>query len=248
MMCLRRIILVVFVCFCSLANAEKVVKLSSLDWPPYTGSELTDQGVSSAVVRAAFEAMDYKVEVVFYPWARAVDMAKEGKEGVMGYFPEYYSADIEKEFTYSNPIGSGPLGFAQNVAKPVNWTVLDDLAAMTIGVVRDYVNTEEFDIRVAQKKQNVQVVTSDSQNLQKVAAGRIPLAVIDKNVMNYLLQNDAALANIRTQVEFNPTLLEEKQLFVCFNQSAAGKQLAEDFAAGLKKIDISTIEARYSQK
>ncbi|MAM88273.1 substrate-binding periplasmic protein [Allohahella sp. A8] len=232
----------------SLVQAEdKVVKLTSLEWPPYTGPQLPEKGVSSAIVTAAFKAVGYKVEIAFYPWARAVALAKAGQEDFIGYFPEYHSEDIAQEFIFSAPIGSGPLGFVQNKQKPVEWNTLDDIKGLTVGTVRDYVNTADFDSRVSAGTQKVEEVTSDEQNIKKVAAGRLPLAVIDRNVLNYLLENDPTLVDARANLEFNDKLLEDKQLFVCFTKSSKGEQIARDFAEGMKQIDIDAIVAKHQR-
>ena len=63
-------------------------KVTSLDWPPYTNEKLPAQGASSAVVTEAFKAAGDSVKIEFYPWSRAVMMAKTDKAYV-AYFPEY---------------------------------------------------------------------------------------------------------------------------------------------------------------
>lgn len=226
--------------------AEQTVKLTSLEWPPYAGNALPDKGASVAVVKAAYEAMGYKVTVEFYPWERAVQLAKDPAKGYAGYFPEYFSSALESDCTFSPPIGNGPLGFAQNKDAPIKWSTHDDLGKLKIGVVSGYVNEEEFDKRVAAGKQPVEEVVSDDQNLKKVAAKRIPAAIIDRNVMQYLLKNDASLGAMKDKLSFNDKLLEDKKLYICFRKggdAAAMKALAE----GLKKIDIDAISRKYFQ-
>ncbi len=46
---------------------DKVIRFSSLDWPPYSGSSLSGQGANVIGAKAAFAAMGYELEVVFYP-------------------------------------------------------------------------------------------------------------------------------------------------------------------------------------
>lgn len=221
--------------------AEKTIYLTSLDWPPYSGDALNEQGASVAVAKAAFKAMGYTLVVEFYPWSRAVNLAQKADSKYMGYFPEYYSDAVAKDFAYSDAMGNGPLGFAQNAKKPVTWNSMDDLSQFSIGVVRDYVNTTEFDNRVASGKIKVIPVSADVNNMQKVAAGRIDMAVVDKNVMNYLFENDAKLASMKGKASFNSKLLEDKKLFICFKNTGQGSKLRDIFNEGLKKIDVSAI-------
>jgi polar amino acid transport system substrate-binding protein len=111
--------------------------------------------------------------------------------------------------------------------------------------VRDYVNTDAFDARAAAGRLTVDSVGDDLTNIRKVAAGRIPLAVIDRHVLDYLLRTEPGLQPIADRLQFNARLLEDKQLYVAFQRSAAGLQAAEVVDAGLKKIDAAAISARF---
>lgn len=226
-------------------SADKVVQLTSLDWPPYSSKSLAEQGASVAVAKAAFKAMGYDLKVSFFPWSRAVALAKDDKSQYSGYFPEYHSTDTAKDFIYSDPMGSGPLGFAERKDKVINWSKLDDLKAYKIGVVQDYINTTEFDSMVASKALKTSTTTSDTKNLLKLVNGRLDLAVVDKNVMNYLFKTDKKLGKKSSQAQFNTTLLEDKKLFICFKKNAKGEDLAKIYNEGLKKIDINKIMQQY---
>lgn len=226
-------------------SQDKVIRLTSLDWPPYSGEKLDQQGASVAVARAAAEAMGYTLEVRFLPWARAVAVASDASSGVVGYFPEYHSDDVAARFLLSDPIGSGPLGFAERRSAPVAWSSLADLKAVAIGTVRDYVNTAEFDGMAAAGELKVEPVNDDATNLRKVAGGRLPLAVIDRNVMGYLLANDAGLKAQAGELQFNARLLEDKQLYIAFQRTPAGQEAARVVNEGLKKIDPAAIAAPF---
>lgn len=228
----------------TVAANEKQVVLASLEWPPYTSNNLPEQGASVAVAKAAFKAMGYDLKVEFYPWSRAVDLGKKDAK-FAGYFPEYYSDDVAKEFTLSEPMGSGPLGFAERSDAVVSWSKLADLSSKKIGVVQDYVNTSEFDARVAARQQSVDVAPDDGKNLLKLANKRIDLAVVDKNVLNYLLKTDNQLKSFQGKLQINAKLLEDKKLYVCFKKNADGQKIAKIYNEGLKKIDINSIMAKY---
>lgn len=226
------------------AHADTLT-LTSLEWPPYSGEKLPEGGASVAVARAALAAMGHHLNVEFYPWSRAVKMARDDGKKYAGYFPEYHAADIAREFQFSAPIGKGPLGLVERKASPLHWQQVADLSAYTIGVVQDYVNTAEFDALVAQGKIRVQRVTSDSQDLLKVQGGRIDAAVMDKNVMHYLLRHDPQAASANVEVQFNARRLENKKLYVCFRNDATGQKWRQIFNDGLKKIDTNAIMTHY---
>ncbi|WP_419811627.1 substrate-binding periplasmic protein [Bacterioplanoides sp.] len=240
-----RIAAMIFLLFIACATcADKQVRLTSLQWPPYSGQQLTEQGASIAVAKAAFAAMGYTLTVDFFPWSRAVAQARQNAT-YAGYFPEYYSDEVAQYFIYSDPIGSGPLGFVERSDQPIDWQTLDDLKGKRIGVVQDYVNTEAFDQRVQSGDLTTEAVMSDRSNLLKLVNGRIDLAVIDPNVMEYLLNSDPIFADKSDKARINKQLLAYKNLFICFKKTAEGQHIADIFNQGLKKIDIDAIMAKH---
>src|SRR3990167_6079785 len=78
--------------------AAEIIRLASLEWPPYTGAQLPDGGESTATLKAAFAAAGYQLEVDFLPWERALALAKAPNSGYAGYFPEYFSDAISTSF------------------------------------------------------------------------------------------------------------------------------------------------------
>jgi polar amino acid transport system substrate-binding protein len=223
-------------------TAPAVLKLTSLEWPPYTGSKLAGQGATAAVVRAALAAMGHRVDIAFYPWNRATALIR-GRSEAVAYFPEYRSQQAGTEFLLSDPIGEGPLGFAEHADAPVRWENLDDLARYQVGVVVGYANADGFDERVRQGRQQVDQASSDRRNLIKLAARRVPLALIDKRVFDYLIVHDAEVAAVAPKLRFNARVLESKQLYLCFRRGPEGERLRRLFNAGLKKIDVDAVFA-----
>lgn len=221
----------------------RTIRLTTLEWPPYTTQEMAHGGESTAVVRAALAAVGYQLEVEFFPWKRAVALTRK-RSKFDGYFPEYQSDAIAQRCLLSDPIGSGPVGFAQLLSRPIQWKTLDDLAPYRIGVVHDYVNSAGFDLRVAQQRQRVDLARDDTQNLRKLAAGRIALAVVDQRVFDYLMRHDPQLQAYKNKLAFNSRPLEIKQLYICFRPTAKGERLRGLVNAGLRKLDGSALRTR----
>lgn len=227
-------------CGADQAAAARVIKLTSAEWPPYTGQALPVQGASTAVVRAALAAKGYQAVVEFFPWRRTVALAAQDASFV-GYFPEYASPETTRECLLSAPIGTGPLGFAERADDPVHWESLEDLSRYRIGVVDGYFNTPAFDRRVRENKQAVDAARDDAQNLIKLAAKRISLAVIDRRVFDYLTRHDPRVAQFASRLRFNSNLLEEKRLYVCFQRNAEGALARKILDDGLKRIDVPAV-------
>jgi polar amino acid transport system substrate-binding protein len=226
--------------------ADDVVRISTLDWPPYTGKDLPSGGATTEVVRAAFEKAGLDVEVEYRPWKRAIDMAADGTDGVIAYFPGYHCHHREG-FVASEPIGNGPLGFAENVEAPIIWSSLDDIGEqqLKIGTVLGYANTDEFDAKVGTGWIIAIPSNDDVTNLKKLMRRRIDAVVIDALVLEYLKATEPSLKDGAEKLQFNEKPLEEKTLYLCFRDDDDGRALQETFNAGLLEVDSEAIVANY---
>ena len=220
------------------ASAQQTVKLTTVDWCPYTCKELPDGGFNAVVVREAFKAMGYDAEIEFLPWQRAVNTAKSDST-VAGYFPEY-PAELEG-FLLSPSIGRSPLGLAVPAGQPA--PAPDGLAKLRLGVVNGYVNAKPVADAIAAGLKP-EGVSDDATNIRKVAAGRIDAAEIDQYVLDHLLRTSPDLKGLAGKVAY-ATTLEDKTLHIAFTDSALGRQMADVFAQGLKKIDVEAMQQRY---
>lgn len=213
-------------------------KLSTLEWAPYTGAALPGQGVVSATIVEALKASGQRVEVQFFPWSRAVRLV-DSDSAYVGFFPAYYSRERAARYLYSDPVGHSQVVFLERTDKPVKWTSYDDLQGQRIGVVRGFVNTEELDARIASKALLSEEAPDDRSNILKLVAGRIDLAVVDRQVYMHLVQTDPQLARVAAQLQTNPKVLESKNLYVCFQRSARGAAAQRALNAGLRKLRIA---------
>ena len=214
---------------------KKQVRLATLDWQPYSGSDLPELGISSRIIRSAFEKKGYKVIIDVLPWKEAIEGAKSSKYD--GYFPEYYAREIEQNFLFSKRIGDSPLGIAQTKKNPIAWRYMDDLKSYTIGVVDGYVNTELLDRWIADDLISSHKAADDIANLSNLISGKVHASVIDPYVMQYILHKEQQLQKQKHILSFNEKLLDLKGLFVCFTKNARGHKLVDDFNAGLTQIN-----------
>ena len=171
---------------------------------------------------------------------RVLSVESRGRYGqehkdYVAYFPEYHAKAKEAECLYSDPVGVSPLVLVERKAEPVTWHSYDDLAGRKIGVVKGYLNTEELDARIASKVLAVDHALDDARNILKLAAGRVDAAVIDLNVFNYLVKNDASVKAAAGPLQVNAKFLEDKQLFICFTRSPEGEKARQVFNLGLRK-------------
>lgn len=228
---LLRGILVLIACVFLLPHSSMgrtPLKLATLDWEPYIGEKLPGQGYVAQLVELAFANSEYDVELSFFPWARTVHMADEG--GYAGYLPEYYSEEVAEDFFFSDPFPGGELTFFKRKSDTISYSTLRDLQPYTIGVVRGYVNTAEFDEATYLKKKEA---NDDLQNLRKLLGNRIDLIVADKYVALYLLRT--YLSESMEDVDYIAPPLDQKQLYLCISKKYPNAQnILASFNDGLK--------------
>ncbi|WP_259394770.1 ABC transporter substrate-binding protein [Shewanella sp. SR44-3] len=223
----------------------KTLALTSLEWPPFAGESLPEQGASIFIVRQALATMGHELQVDFYPWNRAMRLAEKKGNNYHGYFPEYqYNTP---EHLFSTQIGTSPLGLIERKDNPLIWQQVKDLNRYSLGVVDGYENIKELDLMIANGTQEAESVTADIQNLRKVAAKRIDGAVIDLLTFQYLLQNSSG-DKLKHSLSANSQLLENKGLYVAFNDSPEGLFWRDTLNEGLDNLDIESLFEQYMKR
>ena len=234
-----------------LAAAEPV-RLASLEWEPYIGPNLPEQGYVAELIRAAFAEQGLSVEFEFYPWARALHLARNGS--VDGLVPEYFDPSRESEFAFSDPFPGGPLVFYKRRSDAIAFAAdpiadpdaaLQALKPWRFGVVRGYLNTPTFDAAQYLFKEEA---SDDATNLRKLAFSRIDLAVIDRNVAEHLIRT--RYPDYANKLEPMQPALAELALFVAFSRTS--KRMPDvrvRFNDGLKALEadgrLAALRARY---
>ncbi|MBN1971737.1 MAG: transporter substrate-binding domain-containing protein [Candidatus Delongbacteria bacterium] len=227
---MKKVIVFLFFIFFVTTVYSETVKLTTLDWEPYIGQKLNNQGFVAEIVKEAFKRGGYDIEIQYYPWARTVDKAKKGE--VDGYMPEYYSEELKNDFYVSEPFAGGPVGLFKRKGFDLKYEKLEDLKGYKIGVVRDYVNEENFDKATYLTKDEV---TDDLTNIKKLLANRIDLFVADKFVGFYLLNEH--MPEMTMQMEFVEPPLIVHDLYVCINKNVKdAKKKIDSFNKGLKEM------------
>ncbi len=212
------------------AHSKTTITLTTLDWEPYIGQSLKKQGYVAEIIRESYKRSGYLVKLKFTPWSRTVNLAKIGQ--VDGYFPEYYADGIKTFAMFSEPFKGGPMGFFKQKKSNIEFQTLQDLKPYKIGIVRDYVNTKEFDEADYLFKEPV---SNDLINLKKLIGGRIDLIIADQFVGMYLM--DKYSLKGRDNIEFMSPPLEIKDLYLCISKKASGaNRKLEAFNKGLKEI------------
>jgi len=223
--------------------APRRVHITTLEWPPFTGAALPEQGAASEILRAALAVSRIELQLEFLPWKRTIEAAQRNP-AVAGYFPSY-PFDIAPNFFASSWLAVSPLGIAYRASHPVDWAELADLERYRLGTVVGYGNTEAFDAAARAGRIKVETASDDLANIRKLAAGRVDGIVIDRAVLLYYLRSVPALAAERNRILFHPHPLQDQPLVVGLPDRPDGHWLNGRIAEGLAHIDTNAILERH---
>ena len=231
-------------------SAEKLVFVTSQWWPPYKFVE-NGQIIGAHVdtLREVCKRLGYEVEIQLLPWARALQYATQGYDvqgkQVDGIFSFLKTEERTQSFYY--PIES--LGSVKSVLvapKGSNITVssLNDLKGKTIGVVRGYSYTPEFDNDKTLAKQ---VAKDNTQLLNMLFKKRTDLVAGEEEPLKFVAKQ------LGQEIE-TLYVLSESPYYTAFSKKALGderKVLIEKFSQTLRQLKeegvIQKIEEKYFQ-
>jgi polar amino acid transport system substrate-binding protein len=131
---------------------------------------------------------------------------------------------------------------------PLQWSTVQDLAALRVGVVAGFSNGPAFDAMVREGRLQVDPSPNDMLNLRKLLAGRVDTVVMDKLVLRYLLATEPRLARERNQFAFHDKPLAELSLHVCFQRTPAGREMQQAFDQAVQSLPLRKLEAEYFQR
>ncbi|MGI0115563.1 transporter substrate-binding domain-containing protein [Zooshikella sp. RANM57] len=221
----------------------KQVRLASLEWPPFVGNTLPENGMTSAIVVDAFAKVGYQVKVDFLPWTEAV--RRTSNEEYDGYFPEYYDPELAKRFIYSKPVGQSYVALAQRKAYPIHWRIIDDLEKYRIGVVEGYLNHPLLDRKISLGEVETYNSVDDARNLQALSKGLVDASVVDPAVYYYLMQTHPELRGNEESLKLNQRWLGTQQLHIAFANNSRGKQLNDIFSQSFSSVTSAKEQLAY---
>ncbi|ACS79299.1 substrate-binding periplasmic protein [Maridesulfovibrio salexigens] len=164
------------------AFAAEKWRITSLDWEPYSGKKLPDQGKSIAKLKQVLQSHGIKLEVEFLPWARAKAMAAQ--PGYIGYFPAW-PEEVNEGFIASPAVDWSEIA----VMAPRNMCIPDSIDSLfakhIVGLVKTYNYPEEIAEPAKRYADNVDQAPDENSLVQKLIRGRCEVAITDPSVMKY---------------------------------------------------------------
>jgi polar amino acid transport system substrate-binding protein len=213
-----------------ISAASKQIILAATEYSPYYGERLPNQGVITEIIREAFKQAGYDVKIKFLPWKRALEMTRQGDFNAL--YTAWYRKEREQWFGFSDPLPiANEIGFYKRKNLKISYRTIEDLRPYKIGIVRGYSNPAEFD----KAKLDTEEVTEDRLNIQKLAVGRIDLALIDKIIGQHII--DTELPESAQKLEWlNPPLKIDNQYLMFSKKFDDYQEEIADFNRGLRQI------------
>lgn len=157
--------------------------VTSLNWQPYSDAQAADQGRAINRLRTLLSKRNIQLEVEFYPWKRAQELARTDKRYV-GYFPAW-PVEVAEGFIPSENIYWSEIAVLTQSQSEIEFSSLAALFQQySVGLVSTY-EYPEIVTKASQQAHQVIRVADEASLARMLASGRIAVAITDPNVMNY---------------------------------------------------------------
>ncbi|MDF2177031.1 transporter substrate-binding domain-containing protein [Aliiglaciecola sp. CAU 1673] len=208
--------------------AGETWKITSLDWEPYSGATLSNQGNAITKLRELLRRQDIQLVVEFYPWGRAKRIAAEPE--YVGYFPAW-PEEVEQGFVGSLPVDWSEIAVLGNELAPKSHISLEQLFMdYQVGLVRSYVYPDYIQRLASDYQVNVDLANDEMSLLKKLSLGRHALAITDPTVMLYLAGREG-IDNVHVI-----DVLTKKELVMAFRDDPENRRRLQLLNTALKAL------------
>ena len=146
-------------------------------YPPYMYGTTPAKGLYPEIIRAAFRQTGTAVEVVGFPWKRALTLGQEGKAGIGGI---YQNLERLQTYDYSEPLFTETLLVCVRKGGRFRYRGVVDLAGRRVGVNRGWSYGEVFDSARRTGLIQVEEAADNEANLKKLLSKRVDCIVADE--------------------------------------------------------------------
>jgi polar amino acid transport system substrate-binding protein len=230
-MVLRITVLFALVLGVSPAYAEDHGQLgvTASPWSPYVSRSLAGKGIAVSIVTAALERAGYKTTFALQEWPRDLEGTRLGVYDVIASI--WHTEARARDLVFSEPIYENRIVFMALTDSDIPVEEVEALKGYRVGVVEDYAYTQG----TYSDLQQVELIVAGTveQNLQRLIAGEIDVAVSDEQVALYVL-NEGIPEGIR-KVRFSKKPLATRALRMAVSRKRSdAEQIIANFNAALK--------------
>lgn len=213
-------LIVILLAVSSNSNAGEVWKITSAEWQPYVGSELSGQGNTATKLQNILKKHGIELVLEFYPWKRSMEFAKT--TDYVGYFPAW-PTEVVAGFVASDPIDWSDVGMMQHTGAQIKYETVDQLfRRYRVGIVSTYVYSPAIMEAIAKYPHNVDKSKDEVELLKKLSVRDHDVSITDPNVMMYLAKQYGI-----SDVEPLKEIIEKTALVIAFRDDAENKPRIE---------------------
>ena len=98
---------------------------ASLEWPPFSGSDLKEGGIACDIASQVFARAGHELAIKFLPWDRVLNETKAGNINVVVGL--WYSEARNQDYVISDPILQNRIVFLKRKGDSFEYSGLDSL-------------------------------------------------------------------------------------------------------------------------
>ena len=217
-------------------SSEKII-IGADNWCPFNcNPKDVKPGYMIEIAKKAFKNSGIEVEYKIIPWARALQLCRQGEiNGIIGA----YKSDAPDFIFPENELGM--IDFAIFTKKDSSWIYknTDSLANISLGVIRDYSYSDEIDAYINKnysETNKIQIMSGDSpleKNIKKLAADRIDATIEADPVFQF------TASELKMQSQFRKAgsiALPEKAYIAFSPEIEASRKYADILSSGIEKL------------
>lgn len=201
------------------------------NYPPYMYvDDGKPAGLDTDLISGVFARMGVPVTIEAMPWTEGLERTDRGEIGLGGL----YKNDARlKKYDYSDPILEERLMVFVRPGDEFAFNSLDDLRGRVVGVNSGWSYGQAIDEARASGVLTTEEAKSDTENLMKLAAGKIDAAIVDALAARTVI---AGHDELQGAVVALPNPASTNMNYLAFRKGANRKSLLADFNAALSAM------------
>ncbi|MCX2743081.1 transporter substrate-binding domain-containing protein [Mangrovivirga sp. M17] len=226
---IRYIVLLLIIASVSVSGQIQKLNLASDVYPPFTNTS-NKTSVALDLVSTALKRADIESYSSILPFGRVMT----GIEANVfdGSAALWKTKEREEYLIYSEPYLENQLILVGLSGTDVDKGSIDELEGMTVGIVRNYGYGNDLFNR-----DNIHLVygTDDQENLNKLIAGEIDVMLVDKLLIEYMLQ--IHLNEVKEKLAISSTPIIVKPLYLALQKDLPyADEIIESFNREIKNM------------
>ncbi len=224
------------------AQAQDTIRLTTGKWQPFTSKSAPHYGFASHIVTEAFALVGVEVEYGFFPWKRAMKLARDGKWDGSAIW--YDTEERRADFFYSDPVVPTTMVFFHLKSYQFDWDEFEDLEDVRVGGTSEYSYGTAFDAAEHAGDFRTHRAISDEVGLTNLLKGRIDvfpgeLLVTYEQIRDTFSKEDGALFT------HHPKHISKTPLYLLLSKEVPDSdEMRDRFNEGLGMLQES---GRYDQ-